>query len=74
MTPRSAGGNRYVEVRRTFLWFSNFLRALEVESEEASRCCSSTSDFGGELIFLLFQDGGHRGHLCMSKDEMILKT
>ena len=48
----------YNEVRRTLLWFSNFLRGLEVESEEALRCCSSTSDFGGELIFLLFQGGG----------------
>ena len=29
-----------------------------MESEEALRCCSSTSDFGGEPIFLLFQDRG----------------
>ena len=45
-----------------------------MESKQALRCCSSTSDFGGELIFLLSQDGGHRGHLHMSKDEMIIKT
>ena len=47
-------GNRYIEVRRTFLRFSNFLRGLQVESEEVVRCCSSTSDFSGELYFLLF--------------------
>ena len=43
-----------------------------MESEEALRCCSLTSGFGGELIFIKI--GGHRGHLCMFKDEMILNT